>query len=327
MTTTRGQNANTPREVPWRGWWDILQRTVKNMLDDNLSLIAAGVGFYFLLAVFPMLAAVISVYGLMVSPEQLQQQLSLLIGIIPEQGRDIIQTQVGLIINKSHTALGTGAIISTLFAVWSASKGAQAMITACNITYGQKHNRGFLMNMLMRVCFTFGAVLLLSLTLFSIALMPVFFSYLGLKNYGASLVQWLAWPFLAVIFNLALATFYRLGPYRHLAKWRWVTPGSIVASLLWILFSFGFSIYLSQFAQYDKTYGSLGGVVVLLMWFYLSAYIILLGAEFNAAMEHQTTRDSTGGREKPMGQRGAFVADTIPKDLKKNKDKMDETKA
>ena len=319
MTTERGQTANSPQDLPWRGWWDILQRTVKNMLEDNLSLIAAGVGFYFLLAVFPMLAALISIYGLLVSPDDLQQQLSLLIDIIPQQGREIIQSQVGLIINKSHAALGTGAIISTLFAVWSASKGAQAMLTACNITYGQKQQRGFFMNLLMRVCLTIGAVLLLALTLFSIALLPVLFTYLGLENYRTLLVQWLAWPFLAVIFNLGLATFYRFGPYRHLAKWRWVTPGSIVASLLWILFSFGFSIYLTQFAQYDKTYGSLGGVVVLLMWFYLSAYIILLGAEFNAAMEHQTTRDSTTGCEKEMGQRGAFVADTIPKDLQNNK--------
>jgi len=315
MRPIRGQNADTPQQFPLLGWWDILQRTVKNMLDDNLSLIAAGVGFYFLLAVFPMMAALISAYGLLVSPAELQQHLSLLIGIIPEQSRELIQNHVSLIMDKSETALGTSALISSLFAVWSASKGAQAMITASNIAYKQKQKRGFVMMVILRFSLTLGAVLILALALFSIALMPMLFSYIGLKNYSALLVQWLTWPFLAVLFNLALAAFYRYGPHRHLAKWRWVTPGSVVASVLWIIFSFGFSFYLSQFAEYDKTYGSLGSVVVLLMWFYLTAYIILLGAEFNAAMEHQTNRDSTRGRNKAMGQRGAYVADTIPTDL------------
>lgn len=317
MSHKRGQFSSSPQDFPWRGWWDILQRTVKKLRDDNLSLIAAGVGFYFLLAVFPMMAALISVYGLAVSSVELEQQLSLLIGIVPEQSRDLIQNEVERIINKSEAALSTGVIISILFAVWSASKGAQAMITACNITYGQREKRGFLMTMLMRFVLTLSAVLIIAFALFCIALFPLLFSYLGLKNDSTALMQWFSWPVLAVIFNVALSAFYRYGPHRELAKWRWVTPGSAVASVLWVLFSFGFSFYLSQFAQYDKTYGSLGSVVVLLMWFYLTAYIILLGAEFNAAMEHQTNQDSTKGPEKSMGQRGAFVADTIPSDLKK----------
>ncbi|WP_340678507.1 YihY/virulence factor BrkB family protein [Paraglaciecola sp.] len=316
MISTRGQNASKPQEFPLLGWWDILQRTVKNMLEDNLSLIAAGVGFYFLLAVFPMLAALISVYGLLVSPADLQQHLALLIGIIPEQSRELIQDQVAVIMGKSEADLGTSAIVSTLFAVWSASKGAQAMITASNIAYGQTQKRGFFMMLVLRISLTLGAVLILAMALFSIALMPMLFGYLGLKNYSTLLVQWLTWPFLALLFNLALAGFYRYGPHRHLAKWRWVTPGSVVASMIWIIFSLGFSFYLTQFGHYDKTYGSLGSVVVLLMWFYLTAYIILLGAEFNAAMEHQTSQDSTRGREKAMGQRGAYVADTLPNDLK-----------
>ncbi|MDP5032852.1 YihY/virulence factor BrkB family protein [Paraglaciecola sp.] len=318
MSHTRGQVARSPHEFPLLGWWDILQRTVKKMLDDNLSLIAAGVGFYFLLAVFPMIAALVSVYGLVVSPDELQQQMAFLVGFIPEQSRDIIESQIERIMGKSEAALSTGVIISISFAVWSASKGAQAMITACNITYGQKQKRGFLMKVLMRLVFTLSAVLILALALFCIAVMPLLFNYIGLKHYTNILVQWLTWPFLAIMFNLALSSFYRYGPHRHLAKWRWVTPGAILASTMWIAFSFGFSFYLTQFAHYDKTYGSLGSVVVLLMWFYLSAYIILFGAEFNAAMEHQTLEDSTTGREKEMGQRGAFVADTIPDDLQKH---------
>ncbi|MEH6711754.1 MAG: YihY/virulence factor BrkB family protein [Paraglaciecola polaris] len=315
MKVNRGQHANSPQDIPLRGWWDILRRTMKKMLDDNLSLIAAGVGFYFLLAVFPMLAAFISVYGLVVSADELQQHLNHLIGVVPAQSREIILSQVSRIMGKSEAALSTGALLSTLFAVWSASKGAQAMVTACNITYEQRQNRGFLMMVFMRIALTLSAVILLAGALFSIALMPILFTYVGLKDYSSLLVQWLTWPFLAVLFNLALAAFYRYGPHRRRAKWRWVTPGSVMASLLWIAFSFAFSFYLGQFGQYDKTYGSLGSVVVLLMWFYLTAYIVLLGAEFNAAMEHQTEQDSTHGSDKVLGERGAVVADTRPDDL------------
>ena len=316
MSAYRGQQANTPQGIPLRGWWDILRRTVKKMLDDNLSLIAAGVGFYFLLAVFPLLAAFISVYGLLVSPDDVQQHLSYLIGVVPDQGRELIQGQVSRIMDKSEAALSTGALLSTLFAIWSASKGAQAMVTASNITYGQKQNRGFLMMLFMRVALTLSAILVLCGALFSIAVLPIILSFVGLKNYSSLLVTWLTWPILAVVFNITLASFYRYGPHRSKAKWRWVTPGSVLASTLWIAFSFGFSFYLGQFGQYDKTYGSLGSVVVLLMWFYLTAYIILLGAEFNAAMEHQTKQDSTHGADKSVGERGAFVADTRPSDLR-----------
>lgn len=320
VSSIRGEKATTPNQIPLRGWWDILRRTVKKMLDDNLSLIAAGVGFYFLLAIFPMLAAFISVYGLIVSPDELQQHLNQLIGVIPDQARDIIQAQVERIISKSNRALSTGVVLSTLFAVWSASKGAQAMVTACNITYGQRQNRGILMMLVMRLVLTTSAVAIMVAALFTIAVLPILFTYIGLHDYGVVIVQWLTWPFLALVFNIALAAFYRYGPHRRRAKWRWVTPGSVLASSLWAIFSFCFSYYLSQFGQYDKTYGSLGSVVVLLMWFYLTAFIILLGAEFNAAMEHQTERDSTHGDDKAPGKRGAHVADTRPDDLQKKDD-------
>tara|TARA_R110002012_G_scaffold129310_1_gene281724 strand:+ start:1807 stop:2775 length:969 start_codon:yes stop_codon:yes gene_type:complete len=320
VSINRGEAATGPSQIPISGWWDILRRTVKKMLDDNLSLIAAGVGFYFLLAVFPLLVAFISIYGLLVSPDELQQHLNQLIGVVPDQGRQIISQQVERIMAKSNTALSTGVVFSTLFAVWSASKGAQAMVTACNITYGQHQNRSFIMMLVMRVLLTVSAVMLLVATLFTIAILPILFSYVGLDDYASVLVQWLTWPFLALVFNVALAAFYRYGPHRSTAKWRWVTPGSLIASTLWVAFSFAFSFYLGQFGQYDKMYGSLGSVVVLLMWFYLTAYIILLGAEFNAAMEHQTEKDSTHGHDKPPGSRGAHVADTRPDDLKEKGD-------
>tara|TARA_R100000687_G_scaffold65374_3_gene53833 strand:+ start:68119 stop:69075 length:957 start_codon:yes stop_codon:yes gene_type:complete len=315
VTANRGQSATSPQGIPLVGWWDILRRTVKKMLDDNLSLIAAGVGFYFLLAIFPMLAAFVSVYGLVVSPDELQQHLNSLIGVVPAQGREIIQKQISNIINKSQAELSASVVFSTLFAVWSASKGAQAMVTASNITYDQREKRGLIMMLVMRVVLTLSAVLVLAGALLAIALLPILLNQIGLKEHSSFFVKLITWPFLAIVFNLALASFYRYGPHRSSAKWRWVTPGSILASVTWVMFSVGFSYYLGQFGQYDKTYGSLGSVVVLLMWFYLTAFIILLGAEFNAAMEHQTQEDSTHGYAKKAGSRGAVVADTRPEDL------------
>ena len=251
----------------------------------------------------------------MVSPDELQQHLNSLIGVVPAQGREIIQKQISNIINKSQAELSASVVFSTLFAVWSASKGAQAMVTASNITYDQREKRGLIMMLVMRVVLTLSAVLVLAGALLAIALLPILLNQIGLKEHSSFLVKLITWPFLAIVFNLALASFYRYGPHRSSAKWRWVTPGSILASVTWVMFSVGFSYYLGQFGQYDKTYGSLGSVVVLLMWFYLTAFIILLGAEFNAAMEHQTEEDSTHGYAKKAGSRGAVVADTRPEDL------------
>lgn len=316
MNNKRGQQAQSPTELPFIAWWDILRRTIKHMSEDNLSLIAAGVAFYFLLAIFPMLTALISVYGLLVSPQDLQGHLSHLIGVIPEQSRDILQTQVERMISKSETTLGFGAILSTSFAVWSASKGTQAMLTASNITYGERPTASFFKKILMRFTLTVCAILVMTLALFSIAVLPMLLNSLGLQAYSSGIMKWLTWPILAIVFNLSLAAFYRYGPHRKNAKWRWVTPGSVLASCIWILFSGSFSYYLTSFASYDETYGSVGSVVILLMWFYITAFIVLLGSEFNAAMEHQTLQDSTQGPAHKMGERGARVADTVPEDLK-----------
>lgn len=316
MKDNRGQQARSPMQLPLIAWWDILRRTFKHMSEDNLSLISAGVAFYFLMAIFPMLAALISVYGLLVSPQDLQEHLVHLIGIIPEQSRDLLEEQMERLLSKSDTALSAGVFFSTVLAVWSASKGTQAMVTASNITYGEKQVRNFFMAMVIRFVITICAVLVLIFALFLITLLPLLFEMIGLKSYASAIVKWLTWPILAIVFNLALAAFYRFAPHRRNAKWRWVTPGAALASGIWIICSAGFSIYLTNFASYDETYGSLGSVVVLLMWFYLTAFIILLGSEFNAAMEHQTLQDSTHGPKHEMGRRGARVADTIPEDLK-----------
>ncbi len=295
-------------------WWQILKRTYSKQNAHNLSLVAAGVAFYFLLAVFPLLTAVISLYGLLVTPEQLQSHMAHLVDVVPADSRYIVEEQLTKLTGNSDFALSWGVSLSLLLTIWSSSKGANALITACNITYNEPHGRMFLKGLLARLVLTIGIIAFVIAALLCISVLPEWISYLAGSVLNEKAATWLTWPVLIFLFNVALAALYRYGPHRRPAKWRWVTVGSAFASLVWVIASFAFSVYLNEFASYNKTYGSLGGIVILLMWFYLSAYIILLGAELNSATEYQTDKDSTAGEEKPKGERGAYVADHSPSD-------------
>lgn len=310
MTKKAGIKAQTPLQFSPRAWWQIIKRVRQKIKDDNLSLIAAGVAFYFLLAIFPLLAAMISLYGFLVEPQQLIGHLQHLLSFFPEQSRYILQEQIEKIVNTSNTQLSVSFISSLALAVYGGGKGAQALITACNITYQEQSTRGILFTLFLRFVLTLLAIMLVIATLFLITLLPIVFHNLSGFELDQRQAQWLTLPILLLIFNLGLSSLYRFGPDRETAKWRWVTTGSLFASLGWIAASAGFSYYLAQFAHYNETYGSLGAVVVLLMWFYLTAFVILLGAELNSSIELQTHEDSTTGSPKPIGKRGATVADT-----------------
>ncbi len=311
-----GYAANHPRSIPWRGWWDIIRRVWRQTNDDNLSLVAAGVTFYFLLAFFPALGALISIYGLFVAQQEVGRHFSDMLVVLPAETHQLILTQIQRFVDNSETTLSLGAISSTLLAVWSTSKGAQAIIIACNIAYKERRTRGFLRQLLVRVLFTIAAIGFILLALAVIALLPTMVSLMGLNQYQDWLLKIVFWPLLLLFFHAALIAIYRYGPTRENAKWRWITPGSILATCFWLLASGLFSFYLANFGRYDETYGSLGGVVILLMWLYLSAFIILLGAKFNAALELQTERDTTVGAAQEIGERGAYVADHVERDSK-----------
>lgn len=307
----RGFQARSPMEIPIRGWWDISKRVYHNLSQDNLSFVAAGVAFYALLAIFPALAAIVSVYAYFASPTDIHDQLDKVIAIIPASSRDIILLQVSDITQQSNKVLSASAIGTLLLTIWSSSKGCQALITACNITYHQRNKRQFLMALVVRFLFSLGAIVVALLALLIIGILPIVLNLVGLTELIDLMIQLITWPLLAIIFNLALAFLYRYAPHRTPAKWRWITPGSMLATLMWIIASIGFSYYVSQFASYNETYGSLGGVVIMLMWLYISAYIIIFGAAINASTEQQTLVDSTIGPEKAVGKRGAIVADRL----------------
>ena len=313
QTQERGRDADTPRDIPKAGWRDVLLRVKDGIARDNLGLVAAGVAFYFLLAIFPALGAFVSIYGLVFDPTDAQQQISSFSNILPPDARKILLDQMQALTSGTRSALGFGAVFGILFALWSSMRGTMAMMTALNIVYNERESRGFIKLRVVAFLFTLGMVLFLAASLALIAALPPILAQMGIGHWAETAFRILRWPLLAIFVMLMLAILYRFAPDRRNAQWRWVNPGSILATLLWLIGSGLFSWYVSSYASYNETYGSLGAVVILLMWFYLTAYIFLIGAELSAEMEHQTNRDTTEGEEKPMGQRGAYVADTLGK--------------
>jgi len=306
-----GRRATKPSEIPSRGWKDILLRIWDETGQDNISIIAAGVAFYGFLSVFPALAALVSLYGLAFGTAEMHQHVAQLEAVLPREAADILNTELQRIVTGAETKLSVGFVISLLLALWSANRGMSAMFTALNIVYDEEEHRNFFTRTALTLLFTFGAILFALLALLVIIGVPIVMNFVGLPQGAQALVGIVTWLILAIGAMIALGILYRFVPYRNPPRWRWVSWGSVLAVVIWLAGSLLFSWYVASFGSYNETYGSLGAVVVLLMWFYISAYVVLLGAELNAEMEHQTAQDTTEGHPKPLGQRGAYVADTV----------------
>jgi len=307
----RGHQAHRPRDIPRAGWGDILRRTRAEAGNDNLSIVSAGVAFYLLLSLVPALAAVISIYGLVADPATVETQINALGELLPSQAQELIAGQLERIASGSQAGLGLGAVLGLLLTLWSTAKGMKALIVALNISYDEHESRGFIKLNLVALGLTVLCVLIGLLALSAIIVLPALLGNLGLGEMVRGWINWLRWPVLALALMVGLSVVYRYAPDRSRPRWRWVSWGAVLATVLWLLASAGFSLYVRYFGSYNETYGSLGAVVVLMMWFFISAYIVLLGAELNAESEHQTARDSTAGGDQPMGERGAHVADTV----------------
>jgi len=307
----RGRSATEPTQIPARGWRDVLMRTWGAVSDSNIFLVSGGVTYAVILALFPALAALVSVYGLVLDPAQVEQQVNALSTVLPPETAQMIGSELHNLVTASSRALGISAIVTLLFALWSASRGMSGLITALNIAYQQKETRSFFRFNMIAVGLT---VLMIIGGVITIALVGILPAVVGAVGLGVA-TQWvllgLEWPLLMIVVMTGLAVLYRYAPNRDEARWHWVSPGAIAGTVLWVLGSIAFSLYVSNFSSYDKTYGSLGGVVVLLTWLYLSAFVVLLGAVINAQAERQTVADSTTGRPAPLGERKAHAADTV----------------
>ncbi|WP_254447487.1 YihY/virulence factor BrkB family protein [Sphingomonas sp. ID1715] len=301
--------------MPARGWLDVLKRSWREMGQDNLSLIAAGVAFYAFTAMVPLLGAVVLTYGLIADPAAVMRHFQELSQLLPGEAARLIGEQLMNVVNTAGSKKGLGLILALALAFWGATKATGAIVTALNIAYEEEETRGFVKQTLINLAMVLGAVLVLGVAMIAISV----FSYLGRFFPGAPaglllLGKLISWLMLAAIGAAAVATLYRYAPDRDAAKWRWLTPGSAFAAIGWGVLTAGFGLYVANFGNYNATYGSLGAVVVLLTWLYLSALVLLLGAELNSELEHQTARDTTRGAERPLGQRGAQMADRVAPD-------------
>ena len=307
----RGREAERPRDIPSRGWLDIARRVKRQMGEDRLSIIAAGVAFYGLLAVFPGLVALVGLYGLIADPAQVEQHAAALASILPPDAAKIITGQLHDLAGTDRTALGIGAIGGILLALWSASSAVRTLMEALNVAYGEDESRGTIRFYATALALTFGGVIAVLLALVLVAGLPAVLKVMGLSSLAEWAVALARWPLLAALAIFGFAVVYRYGPSRAQPRWRWVSSGAAVAVALWILGSAAFSLYVTRFGNYNETYGTAGAVVILLMWFLLSSYAILIGAEINAEMERQTRKDTTAGSARPLGARGAYAADTV----------------
>jgi membrane protein len=312
MQPGRGRSADSPTKIPSRGWKDILWRVYEDISAHRLLMVAAGVVFYAMLAVVPAITALVSIYGLFADASTINQHLSFIATMMPGTAYDLISDQITRIAGNNNGKLTFAFVFGLGMALWSANAGMKSIFDALNIVYDENEKRSFIKLNLISLAFTLSAVVALLTAVGAVVALPLVLQYLGLaEDRQTWLLALLRWPVLLVLVMLGLALLYRFGPSRRDAQWRWVTPGSMFASFAWLAISALFSLYLSKFTDYNATYGSLGAVIGLMMWIWLSVTVILIGAELNAEIEHQTARDTTESGGKPLGARGAVMADTV----------------
>jgi len=306
-----GRDAGRPTEIPSAGWRDVLTRTRKEIKDDRATLLAAGVAFYGLLALVPGMAALVSIYGLFATPDRIVDQVGRWLGAAPEEARNLITAQLQSVTSSSGGAVSLTLIVSIVLALWSASSGMSHLIEAVDMAYDEDETRTFVKRRGLALAFTLGAILFILFAVGVIAVLPALLGKAGLGAPVRILLGVVRWVVLLVGMMLALSLLYRYGPDRDEPKWSWASPGAIVATLLWLVGSGLFALYANNFGKYNETYGSLGAVVVLMLWLWLTALCVIGGAELNAELERQTARDTTKGPEQPLGTRGAEAADTL----------------
>jgi membrane protein len=306
-----GRYAGTPSAIPAPGWKDILWRCYERLTQDRILTIAAGVTFYILLAIFPAIAALVAIYGMFADPVIIAQHVEDVASFVPGGGVDILRDELNRVASQPRGTLGLAFIVGLGVSLWSANAGVKAIIDALNMAYAEREKRSFVRLTAISFVFTIAGMVGAILALGLVVVLPLALQFVGLQSATETVVAVGKWPVLLAGAGLAIAVLYRYGPSRAQAKWRWITWGSTFAAVLWIGVSLLFSWYAANFGSYNKTYGSLGAVVGFMTWIWISTIVIVLGAELDAEIEHQTCRDSTVGPPKPMGTRGATMADTV----------------
>lgn len=305
-------NHNSPHKFSIRDWWQVFKCVGREVGDDNVGVIAAGVAFFSMLAVFPLITACLSIYGLIADPVEVEQQLQAISGVMPEQAWAIIDTQLTAVVNAPLRGLGWGIVLGFAIALWSAGSGIRSMMRAMNVAYGEVEKRNFFKFYSLAISLTVSVTFFVWAALAVIVGVPAVLNFVRLEGAAQWMSIYMPWIILVLIFAFSTTVLYRIGPSRRQAKFRWVLPGVVLSTVLWVIVSFGFSQFVSEFGSYNKTYGGLSAAIILLIWFWLTAYVVILGAELNAELERHTLADTTRGPARPLGARGAAMADFKP---------------
>jgi membrane protein len=309
----RGREATTPEQIPPLGWKDILWRVLWSIPQDRILSTAGSVAFFALLAVFPGIAAIVSLYGLFADNSTISEHLNILAGILPLGVLQLVRDQIIFVAKQGTHTLGTASIVGLVIAIASANSGIAALFDALNVVYDEREKRSIIRFYTRTLLFTLAGIVLANLAIVGVIVLPLVLKFLGVAAQTEWLVEILRWPILLATVVICLGLLYRFGPSRRDARWRWVTWGSVIAALLWIAASMLFSLYVTTFDSYNRLYGSLGAVVGFMIWLWISAVVVLLGGKLNAEMEHQTSCDTTHGGPRPLGSRGAMMADHVGK--------------
>jgi membrane protein len=307
----RGREAARPTQVPARGWKDVAVRVKSQMKTDDVPLLAAGVAFFALLALVPTLAALVSLYGLVADPAEIQRNIEDVLAAAPQEVRDLVTSQLHALVDSSPSGLKIGAIAGLVVALWSASSGVKHLIGAINLAYDEEETRGFVKLRGLSLIMTVVGIAVMALAVAGLVVLPHALDDQGTVGVARALLMVVRWPVFAVLGLVGLALIYRYAPDRDAPRWQWVSPGAVFAVVVWVIASILFSLYTANFGQYNETYGALGAVVVVMLWLYITAYVVITGAEINAELERQTAKDTTVGRRRRMGERNAYAADTL----------------
>ncbi|WIJ23516.1 YihY/virulence factor BrkB family protein [Devosia sp. RR2S18] len=307
----RGRGAESPQQIPAKGWKDVLWRTYHEISEDRVTMVAAAVTYFLLLSMVPALTALVSIYGLFTDPATVTQHIQSLSSFVPEDGMAIIEEQLTRLSSTGGTTLGFALFFSVGIALWSASAGVKNLFEAMNIAYEERESRSFIKLNATALLFTLAGLLAIIAMIGVAVVVPVVLNVVGLGSGLEWLVQIGSYVVLALFLLAGIAALYRYGPSRQQAEWKWITPGALFAVVAIIVISILFSWYTSNFANYNETYGSLGGLIALLTWIWITMTVLIIGAELNSETEHQTRQDTTIGTDDPMGRRDATVADTL----------------
>jgi membrane protein len=307
----RGRDASAPGDIPLKGWKDVALRVYHRLLQERVTLTAAGVAFYLLLSLFPGLAALVSLYGLISDPSTIGAQMAFLSDLFPADALDLVLGQLKALSQQNDSTLSIGFFVGLGISLWSARNGVAALFEAMNLAYAEEEKRGFLSITLFSILFTLGGLLVAAVLTTALAVLPVVMAVVFIPDRVELLMKVVRWPIMLAVIWLGTVLIYRYGPSREDAKLRWLNFGTVFSTGAWLITSLGFSYYIENFADLNATYGTLGTFIGFMLWTWISTVILIVGAIINAELEHQTVRDSTTGPSMPMGARGATMADTL----------------